>query len=287
MTGEPAGSAGRSTRGASNLQLRTVSAIVLIAIALVATWFGGLAFRLFAALIGAAVFHEWLAMTRAPGASVHRLLLWLVMGAFLLALVAGLDVRALIFGLVSAAVAGGAAGLLSRQGLWPASGIAYAGLGALSLAMLRGQDDAGLAAIIVLFAVVWTTDILAYVFGRAIGGPKLAPKISPGKTWSGAVGGAASGTAAGLAAGSLFGFAGGWVILGILALVLSVLSQLGDLFESFLKRKFAVKDSSRLIPGHGGVMDRVDGLIAAALFFWLLGVALGGLDDPARSLFAN
>src|SRR5690606_13899764 len=120
-------------------------------------------------------------------------------------------------------------------------------------------------------AVVWVTDILAYFVGKAVGGPKLAPSISPGKTWSGAIGGAAGGTLAGLIVAQFVPTTAGMAVICVAALALSVVSQAGDLFESSLKRRFSVKDSGRIIPGHGGVMDRVDGLVAAAFALYLAG----------------
>ncbi|MFC6490689.1 phosphatidate cytidylyltransferase, partial [Nitratireductor sp. GCM10026969] len=126
-----------------------------------------------------------------------------------------------------------------------------------------------------------------FFVGRALGGPRLAPAISPGKTWSGAIGGALGGLAAGLA---VAGFDSGEPALlwgGLVALALSVVSQAGDLFESALKRRHGVKDSGRLIPGHGGVMDRVDGLVAAALLFYLLGALLSGPNTPAAAFFSR
>jgi phosphatidate cytidylyltransferase len=123
-----------------------------------------------------------------------------------------------------------------------------------------------------IFAVVWATDILAYFVGRALKGPKLAPSISPGKTWSGAIGGTVSGVIAGsLVTLGVFSRLSFWTI--VIAFLLSVASQIGDLFESFIKRQFGVKDSSRLIPGHGGVMDRVDGLVFACFAAFLLTLA--------------
>jgi phosphatidate cytidylyltransferase len=157
----------------------------------------------------------------------------------------------------------------------------------VSLSARRGADAAGLYATLFLFAVVWTTDIAAFFVGRAIGGPKLAPSISPGKTWSGALGGAAIAILAGTCVASAAGSALGWGALAGLALALTVASQAGDLFESAVKRRFGAKDSSRLIPGHGGVMDRVDGLATAAFVLFLLGAVLAGPDAPALAFFAG
>ena len=169
--------------------------------------------------------------------------------------------------------------LLRRRGSWwLPGGIFYAGLTGIALAAIRDDDAVGLVAMLFVFAVVWGTDILAYFVGRAIGGPKLAPRISPGKTWSGAIGGTVAGVAAGTAVAlAHFPITSPW-IPGI-ALLLSIASQIGDLFESFIKRRFGVKDSSKLIPGHGGVMDRVDGLVFASFAAFLLAVWHSVLND--------
>ncbi len=130
----------------------------------------------------------------------------------------------------------------------------YAGLTGIALPSIRGADSVGLVAMLFVFAVVWATDILAYFVGRAIGGPKWRPKISPGKTWSGAIGGAVCAVIAGSLV-TYFAFPQSVAFVAPIAFILSICSQTGDLFESFIKRRFGVKDSSRLIPGHGGVMD--------------------------------
>ena len=166
----------------------------------------------------------------------------------------------------------------------PGIGLAYAGIPALAIAKLRGADGEGLAAVLFLFAAVWATDILAYFTGRAIGGPKLAPSISPGKTWSGAIGGAVSGVIAAWGVAAAFGRGGDWR-LPLVALAVSVISQMGDLYESSVKRRAGVKDSSHLIPGHGGVLDRVDGLVAGAVLLYLFGALAGGPDSPAHGIF--
>ena len=132
------------------------------------------------------------------------------------------------------------------------------------LAFLRGDDQDGLSRFCSCLRIVWATDIFAYFVGRSLGGPKLAPSISPGKTWSGAVGGIAAAVAAGLAVAAWFGPAGNPVVSGCHRAWFRVWSQMGDLFESWVKRQFGVKDSGTMIPGHGGMMDRVDGLVAAA-----------------------
>jgi phosphatidate cytidylyltransferase len=129
---------------------------------------------------------------------------------------------------------------------------------------------------------VWASDIGGYVAGRGIGGPKLAPRVSPNKTWAGAIGGFV-GSLAVAAAWSTAG-AGSIIPVMFVGAVLSIVSQLGDLFESAVKRHFGVKDSSHIIPGHGGLLDRLDGYVAAIVFAAILGLVRGGLDGVGRGL---
>ena len=166
---------------------------------------------------------------------------------------------------------------------WAAGGVVYAGALLIAPAMLRSDPQWGLAALLFLFANVWATDIFAYFCGRAIGGPLLWPRVSPKKTWSGAVGGLAGGVAASVAVAYASGV-GKLGIVGVMACVLSVLAQAGDLFESSVKRRFGAKDASHLIPGHGGLMDRLDGFIVAALAALLIGIVHQGIAAPARGL---
>jgi phosphatidate cytidylyltransferase len=282
---DASGLPGARRRQPSNLQLRVMSAIVLIVVVLAVTWLGGPSFRILCALIAAAVLYEWLAMT-APSRR-HAMLLAVMMALFVVAMLVPASSGAMFLLLAVLLSAGCAHALASRLSCWPALGLAYAGCGALSLMLLRGGDAAGLSAIVFLFAVVWATDILAYFVGKAIGGPKLAPSISPGKTWSGAVGGAVGGTFAGLIVAQFVPTVAGMTTLCVTALALSAVSQAGDLFESSLKRRFSVKDSGRLIPGHGGVMDRVDGLVASAFVFYLVGALVAGPDISAEAFFAG
>ncbi|MFB2552146.1 phosphatidate cytidylyltransferase [Ensifer soli] len=263
----------------SELKLRILSGIVMAAVTLAATWSGGLAFRVLSVLIGLLVFYEWTTITGlATRDRIGTFLGWAAMALASVAILTGAD--RIAGGVIGIAVLSTALAslVLPNGSRWLAGGLAYAGLASLSLAVIRGDDAAGLIAMVFVFAVVWSTDILAFFVGRAIGGPKLAPRISPGKTWSGAIGGAIAAVAiATLVVGSVVPLDG--IRLPLVALVLSVLSQCGDLFESHIKRRFGVKDSGRLIPGHGGVMDRADGLIfacVAALFLVLLVTMTGG-----------
>lgn len=270
----------------SNLQLRIVSAIVLAAVVLGLTYLGGLPFRLLCVLISAAVFYEWSRMVRPAPAAGIDLFPEALLAVFLIVLVAGFPASILIPLLLAMVIAVAVIAAAKGAGQWEAAGLAYAGLSGLTLALLRDGDRSGLLAILFLFAVVWATDILAYFVGRAVGGPKLAPSISPGKTQSGALGGAVGGVAAGLLLAVAVG-ADNLGVLAIVALVLSIVSQMGDLFESWVKRRHGCKDSSLLIPGHGGVMDRVDGLVAAALALYVIGCISASADHPAQGLFAG
>ncbi|MGL3605613.1 phosphatidate cytidylyltransferase [Rhizobium sp. G187] len=259
------------------LQLRIYSAIVMIVVVVAATWAGGAIFRFLAAAIGLLIYYEWSKITRLSEKSLRADAFgWLSLALIALNLLFGSDdlTVPLFAGLVTTAII---PAIFRRVSWWQPAGIFYAGLSAISLSAIRGEDSLGLIAMLFVFVVVWATDILAYFVGRAIGGPKLAPRISPGKTWSGAIGGALAGVSGGvLLATSYFQDVGAWVV-GI-ALALSISSQIGDLFESFIKRRFGVKDSSHLIPGHGGVMDRVDGLVFAcfAAFFLAIAFSAGG-----------
>ncbi len=278
----PTGSSIPPGRRLSNLQLRTLSGLVLGGAAIGATWTGGWAFKLLCAVFACAIFFEWCAMTKPWADRNHQLI---SAGLLVLAL-------ALALGgwLAPLPVAGGAillcllAGLIYGSWRWTLAGFVYALLPCLAMTFLRNGDRNGFWAILLLFAVVWATDIFAYFVGRAVGGPKLAPAISPGKTWSGAVGGAVAGIAAAIGVAYTAGAAYLGELAG-LALLLSAVSQAGDLFESWVKRRAGVKDSGKLISGHGGVMDRVDGLVAAAVALYGAGLLLSGGGDPAAWLF--
>ncbi len=166
---------------------------------------------------------------------------------------------------------------------WMLAGLVYAGVLLLCPVILRRDPAFGFAAILFLFAIVWVTDIAAYFAGRALGGPKLWPAVSPKKTWSGAVGGAVGGVMAGLLVAKLAGLVIAPMLV-LVALTLSVAAQAGDLIESAVKRHFGAKDASQLIPGHGGLMDRLDGFLTAAAAAVMVGLLRGGLEGPARGL---
>ena len=179
----------------------------------------------------------------------------------------------------------GAAAFLAKDSharLWSALGVLYLGLPALILVLLRADPAFGIAVILFLFIIVWSADTAAYFTGRAIGGPKLAPSISPGKTWAGFAGGLIAPTLL------AFGFAL-WlgntsaIVLAAVGSGLAIASQLGDLAESAIKRKFHVKDSGNILPGHGGLFDRVDGLLGAALVAGAVAASRSPLE-PGKAL---
>lgn len=173
--------------------------------------------------------------------------------------------------------------LTGRNLGWKVPGIFYAALAFAAPVVLRMDAEYGLAAVLWLFAVVWVSDIMAYAFGRTLGGPKLWPRVSPKKTWSGFLGGTVCAVAAATGVAAAFG-APNLVAVAIVSLGAAVVSQGGDLFESSLKRHFGVKDSGKLIPGHGGLMDRLDGFVLAGGFALLIGLWRGGLDAAGRGV---
>jgi phosphatidate cytidylyltransferase len=252
------------------LRLRVISALVLAITVLVTTWAGGWPFRIVWGVVGGLVLYEWLTMMGRPfvvAASMGLALSALALcGAFYPSMMlAGL----LLLTLASLALAG--PGLR----VFGASGVPYAAVIAIIPSMLRDLPDIGMGLIIWTFAVVWFTDIAAYFTGRALGGPKLAPRFSPNKTWSGAIGGAFAGTACGALVWwgiTRFGVNPPVSLsTAVLAsLVASALGQVGDIAESAFKRHFKVKDSSKLIPGHGGFMDRLDAYWAVLAFAGIL-----------------
>jgi phosphatidate cytidylyltransferase len=154
-----------------------------------------------------------------------------------------------------------------------ATGTLWIVLAAAALLWLRADPITGRANLLFLLLLIWASDIGAYLVGRLIGGPRLAPLISPGKTWSGASGGIAAALAVGW--GAVWTTTGTLAWTTVIALIICVIGQLGDLTESWAKRRFGVKDSGTIIPGHGGLLDRLDALIAVAPFAALLALCLG------------
>jgi len=250
---------------APELQKRILSAIVMVAVALVALWAGGLAFWGLISLLALLMMFEWAGMMKsALWKTALALLLVAAMQAYALLFVDSAYLAAYHDPMVAQAIdlAGAGAILLAvvtfnaRLG----AGLLYVTLPALALLYLRQQDQ-GLVLALWTLVIVWATDIGAYFAGRAVGGPKLAPKLSPNKTWAGLIGG----MIAALLVGALIAFYAKLPYLFMLiGAPLAVAAQGGDLFESWLKRRSGVKDSGRLFPGHGGALDRLDGLVVVA-----------------------
>jgi phosphatidate cytidylyltransferase len=280
-------------RSGKDLPLRVVSALVLAPVAIGIAYLGGWIFAVFWGIAAVVVMWEWTTLVAGPGRRAV-LMTGIVAVALSVALAASSTgasdaLRDLRFAAAAIVLVMGMLALAAiaprERASWFAAGVPYAGAMALAPIVLRSDAEFGFLAMIFVFAVVWATDIAAYFVGRSLGGPKLAPSISPGKTQSGAIGGIAGGVLAGIALAAYAGL-GNLPLLALVALLLSVVSQVGDLFESWIKRRHGVKDSGNIIPGHGGVMDRVDGLVAAAFALYAIGVMLGSADKPAQALFA-
>jgi len=261
---------------------RVLSALVLGVGALAAAVFGDLPFLLF--WTGAAfwVWWEWIGVIAAS----PRILVLAIGGVAItsMAVALGFDAPAVAF-IATVIGAGVVAATATPHRTWAAGGMIYAAAVLVPCVMLRSDPALGLAAILWLFAVVWAADIAAYFSGRYLGGPRLAAAISPSKTWSGALGGALGGVVAGSATVLAFGLPWRLIHLAI-ALVVVIAAQIGDLFESAMKRRFGVKDASQLIPGHGGLMDRLDGFLAAATVALAIGLSRAGAGGAATGLLA-
>lgn len=266
-------------RSLSEAGVRTISALVLAPFVLAATYVGTPLFELLVAAAALAMSWEWSRVcnagrfTAVGGVFAATILLALALGA-----TDGYDIAVVVLGTGAVATAITArAGGAGHPG-WTTVGVIAVGVCCLALIWLRTAPVAGMAAIIWLLGTVWATDIGAYVTGRLLGGPRLAPRISPNKTWAGLLGGVVCAASWGAAWGTLTGagMAGAVVISAIAA----VIAQVGDLGVSAVKRRFSVKDASRLIPGHGGMLDRLDGFLLTAPAVAGLAVITGGEGLP-------
>jgi phosphatidate cytidylyltransferase len=261
--------------------LRVFSALVLVPIAIGTAYVGGWIFAILWSIAAVIVLWEWICLVlpenRRPvllvGAIALGLSLALAGAAYLTAASA-----AIVIGMLAGAVLAPA-----ERRAWVAAGLPYAGAIGIAPIVIRSDSDHGFVAMVFLFAIVWATDIVAYFVGRAVGGPKLLQRISPKKTWSGALGGLAGAILAALAIGASTSVQNLFAI-SLVGALLSIISQAGDLFESYIKRRFGAKDSSHLVPGHGGLMDRLDGFVAAALLAAVIGMVRGGVGAPGRGL---
>lgn len=258
------------------LPTRVLSAAVLAVFPLAGAWFGGWIAGIVVAIATAIVHLEWYAVTREG--DPRRFAGTVALVVSLLVLTAGYPLIA--FGIVALAAVGIA--VVTRKP-WAPAGVIYGAAFGFGLLLLRLAPEDGRTAIFFLLAVVWATDTGAYFVGRVVGGAKLWPVVSPNKTWSGAIGGFAAGVIAGLVVAALLGVALNWQLAAVAA-VLSISGQAGDLFESWVKRRFGAKDASHLVPGHGGLMDRVDSLILAAAVAAAIGWIHAGGEHLASGL---
>ena len=268
-----------SAPASRNLLLRVLAAMVLVPLVLGCAYLGGVLWAVLVTLALIGLFLEWLMVV---GVLSERRVA--VAGAIALA-VAGACLALARFepALLVAAVGLIAVGALASQNrIWAVAGFLYAGSALFAAILLRADQQLGFAALIFVLLVVWATDIGGYFAGRRIGGPKLWPRVSPNKTWAGAIGGFLGSliVAAGFAGAGI----GRMVPLLVLGGVFSIVGQLGDLFESAVKRRFGVKDSSHIIPGHGGLMDRLDSLVAVLVLAAIFGFVRHGADGIGRGL---
>ncbi len=279
MTEDRAGEAAASGQGSRNLVMRVAAALVLAPVAIAIAYAGGFLWTVLVTLAVIGLYVEWLMIV-----GLAREMRVVACGVVALA-AAGL---CLLAGRMDASLAVLAIGLIATALIsperrnWAAAGFFYAGAAQVASVLVRLDSAKGFLALMFVLLIVWVTDIGGYFAGRGIGGPKLWPRVSPKKTWAGAIGGfvASLAVACGFAAFDL-GKAGPLLLLGA---VLSVVSQCGDLFEFAVKRRFGVKDSSHIIPGHGGLMDRLDGFVAAVVVAAIFGLLRGGADGVGRGL---
>jgi phosphatidate cytidylyltransferase len=265
-------------RWAEGLRPRVLSALVLMAVALLALEGGPVSFDIITAIGAAVLAWEWTRLCGGgrfgwTGAVQAAAVVAVIAAACLISPLAGVGL------IVAGVIADYIIARVSRRDhpRWIALGIVYIGLPCIALVCLRAGGTAGKGLMWWLLLSVWATDTGAYFVGRAIGGPKLAPRISPKKTWSGLIGGMASAAVIGAIVGLIQdGGAPPVVALALGSALLAVVAQGGDLAKSVVKRRFGVKDASRLIPGHGGLLDRVDGVMSAAIVLALWQWSTGG-----------
>ncbi|MDB5360149.1 MAG: phosphatidate cytidylyltransferase [Rhodospirillales bacterium] len=259
----------------SALGARIASALVLVPVALASVWYGGPGIVGLAALAAAVMAWEWGRLVGRTTGLTDSLLL------------AGIAAISVLIGAYVAAWCGllaAAAGIVLQHRLvgsrnaapiWTAAGLAWIIAPCIGFVWLRADPDGGAATVFWLLAVVWAIDTAAYVAGKTIGGPKLAPRISPKKTWAGLIGGMLAAILVGLATALIVGSDRIWQI-ALLSGMLAIVEQIGDMAESFAKRRFGVKDSGNLIPGHGGLLDRLDGMLAVVVAVVVLSLVTGG-----------
>jgi phosphatidate cytidylyltransferase len=268
-----------ATSDSRNLVMRIAVAAVLIPFAVAIAWAGGWLWSTLVTLAAIGLFVEWLAIVGLAGVTRVTVpgVAALVVAGICLAM-NRLDAALVVLGVGVVALAA----IAPERRNWAAAGFLYAAAAQIASVLLRFDPVKGFAALMFVLLIVWVTDSGGYFAGRGIGGPKLWPRVSPKKTWAGAIGGLAASLA--VAAGFVMFDLGRMGPLLLLSGALSAVSQLGDLFESAVKRRFGVKDSSHIIPGHGGLMDRLDGFVAAVVVAAVFGFLRGGADGVGHGL---
>lgn len=261
-------------------RVRLVSALVLAAVALISLWLGVLSFAVLVTALAALMCWEWGRAVRGDGYDVGLIVHVIgIMISSALLLIYG-PVAAVIVLCATAAVLAllcyGAGSVMS------AAGVFYIGLPVLSLIWLRQDTQFGIAAVLFIFAVVWSHDTFAMLCGKSIGGPKLWPDLSPHKTWSGVAGGLLASSVAGVLFAAAMPGADA-LTMAINGLVIGTAGLTGDLVESAFKRAHGLKNASELIPGHGGMLDRLDGIVVAAITAAAMGFCIN-VHEPARAL---
>ena len=272
-------SIGATAREGNNLLLRIAAALVMAPLAIAIAYAGGWLWTGLVTVAAIGLYAEWLAVTGVRNLPLLLLGVLVLLGAAWVE--SGHFTAANVSIVVTLGVVVAAICSRERRG-WAVLGIGYALAASMASSMVRRDADSGFAALMLVLLTVWATDIGGYFAGRLIGGPKLWPQVSPKKTWAGAIGGfvASLAVALGFAAFHL----GKIMPLLLLAAAFSVAAQLGDLFESAVKRRFGVKDSGHIIPGHGGLMDRLDGFVAAIVLAAIFGFLRGGADGVGHAL---
>lgn len=255
----------------ADLGKRAIAGLVMAAMAAVVIFLGGWYFAAVMMVVLILMAWEWARLTMSDSRRRYAVVGVVLLPLLLMGLLqhwvtaAPTATQALVAGGIGAALLLVSMLLIRRVGdwhqrLWAVVGIVYLGVPAVAFLALRDLPH-GMQLVFWLVIVVVATDVFAYLTGRSLGGPKLAPRISPGKTWSGLAGGVTGAVVLGAAAAGLGGW--GWLQGELFAAILALVAQSGDLFESFIKRRAGVKDSGRLIPGHGGMLDRLDGYLFA------------------------
>jgi phosphatidate cytidylyltransferase len=273
--------ASKTAKSMSDLKPRLIAGAVMAAVALALAYAGPKPFALLVIAVALVMCWEWGRVVRGEEFG----LAFVVHAGTII--VAGVLAAVGLPALGGVAVAIGGIILLvmplgPRQAM-SAAGVAYVGFPTVAMLWLRADASLGFVAILFIFAIVWGSDIGAFVAGRTIGGPKLWPRVSPNKTWAGFLGALAAGLVSGLIFAQVVSGASS-LVLGTNGVLLAFVAQMGDLAESALKRQFGIKDSSAIIPGHGGVMDRADSTVAVSVAVSILALLVNPAS-PARALF--